>query len=310
MENEPAVTPKAELLEVATPTELSPANLLSLVVTQGADLEKIGALMDLMERNEKKIAKKEYTLAMAAFKAKPPVIVKDQAVSFGKTSYNHASLGQVSQKINSALSLHGLTASWGAEQGDFGVMVTCTITHTGGHSESTSLFAPPDNSGGKNAIQSLGSSVSYLQRYTLLALTGLSTSENDDDGAAAGYSDDHIQAIKISFEQFKSGIDYFKTQEFTAEKLEEWFESKDDSFRLLSVKERTGLTEHLHNTFDWLDKNGKHGKKSSGEKPETVVCPNNHMDVIKEECMQSECHKACELFGNKSENKKEISLDD
>ena len=47
------------------------------------------------------------------------------------------------------------------------------------------MTASPDDSGGKNAIQSIGSTVSYLQRYTILALAGLATREMDDDGSTS-----------------------------------------------------------------------------------------------------------------------------
>ena len=47
--------------------------------------------------------------------------------------------------------------------------------------ESTTLSGPPDTTGSKNDLQSIGSTISYLQRYTLLALTGLATFDMDDD---------------------------------------------------------------------------------------------------------------------------------
>jgi hypothetical protein len=47
------------------------------------------------------------------------------------------------------------------------------------------LAAAPDASGSKNAIQAIGSTISYLERYTLLALTGLATHDMDDDGQAS-----------------------------------------------------------------------------------------------------------------------------
>jgi hypothetical protein len=42
----------------------------------------------------------------------------------------------------------------------------------------------PDDSGGKNKIQAIASAKSYLERYTLLAITGLATKDMDDDGRA------------------------------------------------------------------------------------------------------------------------------
>ena len=62
--------------------------------------------------------------------------------------------------------------------------MTCILAHKDGHSEETTLTAPPDTSGSKNAIQSTGSSVTYLKRYTLEAVTGIVTSDDDNDGGA------------------------------------------------------------------------------------------------------------------------------
>jgi hypothetical protein len=154
---------------------------------KGYDPEFIKSMMELQERNDANNARKAYHEAMSAFKMNPPDIEKDKKVSYtvqgkGTTSYNHASLANVTSKINKALSEHGLSAAWITSQSETGITVTCTITHRLGHSESTSLTAMPDTSGGKNSIQAIGSSVTYLQRYTLLALTGLATHDMDDDG--------------------------------------------------------------------------------------------------------------------------------
>jgi hypothetical protein len=147
-------------------------------------------MMALQERNDINNARKAYHEAMAAFKANPPEIEKDKKVSYsvqgkGTTAYNHASLANVTAKINKALSDHGLSAAWATDQKENGITVTCTITHKLGHSERTSITANPDTSGSKNSIQAIGSTITYLERYTLLALTGLATKDMDDDGQSA-----------------------------------------------------------------------------------------------------------------------------
>jgi hypothetical protein len=63
-----------------------------------------------------------------------------------------------------------------------------------GHSEETTLRAIPDTSGSKNSIQAIGSTVTYLQRYTLLAAVGMAAAGMDNDGRAA----DEEQKPKIS----------------------------------------------------------------------------------------------------------------
>lgn len=305
------MTKTKELAQTGNANQLpqfDPGGLLSLVINQGADIEKIKALMDLQERHEAKMAKRAYTEAMAAFKADPPLIVKDKEVVFGKTSYSHATLGQVSQKINSALSKHGLSAGWTVEQGDYGIKVKCIITHIDGYSESTSMIAPPDVSGNKNAIQAIASSVSYLQRYTILALTGIATNENDDDGAASGYSPGEVKAISISPEKFISGIDFFMTPDKTAEDLGSWFDSKVDSFNLLPESQQRRVKTCFGAAVSWLDENGKHGKSSNTKAPETVKCPESGKQLVKTDCLESECHKECPVFGNNKKNKLETNI--
>lgn len=168
----------------------TPAMLLNLAIEKGADLDRLEKLMDLQQRWEAQEARKAYTAAMSQFKMNPPEIEKDRHVKYttkagNKVDYRHASLGNVTGIINSALGQCGLSAAWHLEQLEKGIKVTCTITHVQGHSESTSLVAFPDDSGGKNAIQALASTVSYLERYTVLALTGLATNDMDDDGKAS-----------------------------------------------------------------------------------------------------------------------------
>lgn len=174
----------------AESTELEvrgPAQMINEAVQKGADLEKLKGLLDLQERWEANEARKAFNKAMSAFKANPPKIVKDKAVSFGqgKASYKHASLQNVCEEINKALSVHGLSASWRVHQNGQ-ISVTCKIAHELGHSEETTLSAPADSSGSKNAIQAIGSTITYLERYTLLALTGLATEDQDDDAKNVG----------------------------------------------------------------------------------------------------------------------------
>jgi len=185
------VTEVVERKETALKNE-TPSDMIRLAVMQGADLDKLEKLLTLQERWEANEARKAYNAAMAAFKANPPQIDKDKEVSFGagKASYKHASLYNVTQKISTALSQHGLSAAWATKQDGKLITVICTVTHKLGHSESTSLAADPDATGSKNPIQAIGSTVTYLERYTLLALTGLATFEEDDDAQGIEYIDD------------------------------------------------------------------------------------------------------------------------
>jgi hypothetical protein len=62
------------------------------------------------------------------------------------------------------------------------IEVTCTLSHSQGHSECVSMGGPPDAGGAKNAIQARASTISYLERYTLKAICGVAEGGEDDDG--------------------------------------------------------------------------------------------------------------------------------
>lgn len=170
----------------------SPADIIRAAGT-GADLDKLEKLLNLQIAWEANEARKAYHIAMTAFKSNPPKIDKDKTVAYGNTKYNHASLANVTEKISTELSKHGLSASWSTKQNG-AVSVTCRITHIKGHSEETTISAPADKSGSKNDIQSIGSTITYLERYTLLALTGLATYDMDND---AGKPVEHIDEKQL-----------------------------------------------------------------------------------------------------------------
>jgi hypothetical protein len=181
---EPEVLPRDQAL-TTQPQSMTPMAMIQLAVSQNADVDKLKQLMDLQERWERNEAHKAFVGALAAFKANPPEVLKSKEVSFGvgKTSYKHATLDNASDKIGKALHAHGLSHRWKVEQPEGGkIRVTCILTHVLGHSEEVTMEASPDNSGSKNSIQAVGSTVSYLQRYTLFSITGLAAKGDDDDG--------------------------------------------------------------------------------------------------------------------------------
>lgn len=168
---------------------MNPDRLLEMAVTKGVPIEQMTQLLDLRDRWEANEARKAYVTAMNAFKADPPTITKNKTVAFGQgdraTSYNHATLDHVCDAVTNALSKHGISHRWKIDQDGAGIKVSCILTHELGHSEETMLVGAPDTSGSKNSIQAIGSTVTYLQRYTLLAACGLAASNADNDGVAA-----------------------------------------------------------------------------------------------------------------------------
>jgi hypothetical protein len=165
----------------------TPFELLRHVVQNNAPIETIEKFMDLQDRWDKNNARKAFVAAMAAFKREPMEILKNKAVGY-KTKdgdfvgYMHAELADVVDVVVPKMGLHGLSHRWDVKQADGLITVDCVITHELGHSETVTMFGPPDTSGKKNQIQQIASTVTYLQRYTLLAACGLAAKGADDDG--------------------------------------------------------------------------------------------------------------------------------
>lgn len=182
------IVPDAPAVPALAPT---PMVMLQAALEKGVSVEQMAQLLALQERWEANEARKAFTVAMAAFKANPPEVLKKKAVGFGsgdkKTAYKHALLEDASAIIGAALSDHGISHNWQVEQPEGGkIRVTCKLTHVLGHSESVTLEGPLDTSGSKNGIQSIGSTVSYLQRYSLFAASGIAPKNVDDDGTDTG----------------------------------------------------------------------------------------------------------------------------
>jgi hypothetical protein len=167
----------------------TPAEMIMAAVTKGTDLAQLEKLLEIQMRYEANEARKAYHRAMAAFRSNPIVILKNKRVKYesskGTVNYTHATLDNVVKVTSAELSKHGLSASFFTKQ-EAKITVTCRITHELGHSEETSLSAAADESGAKNPVQAIGSTVTYLERYTLLAITGQATEGQDDDGNMSG----------------------------------------------------------------------------------------------------------------------------
>lgn len=169
---------------------VTPMDMLQVAMERGADLDRLQQLMDLQQRWEQNEARKAYVAAMSTFKANPPEILKGKHVKFqtskGITEYHHATLADVCAAATKGLAVVWISHRWDVKQDAGKITVTCILTHAAGHSESVAMTTLADDSGGKNAIQAIGSAITYLQRYTLMAATGLAAAEMDDDGRGAG----------------------------------------------------------------------------------------------------------------------------
>lgn len=170
----------------ADPHSESPAGLIRLAITKDLDIEKLERLIQLQRQRDEDLARQEFCDALSRFQGDVPPIGREDRVDAGRAGRRkYASLGTIFQAIREPMRRHGLSFRFRQHQNGDQITVDCIVSHAMGHSEETSLSAAPDASGGKNPIQSMGSTVTYLQRYTLVAALGLTTVDDDTDGEDA-----------------------------------------------------------------------------------------------------------------------------
>lgn len=177
----------AKAVTVQQSAQVIPADqFLMRAVESNAAPETIEKMMDLKERWEAGEAKKAFFRAMQKFQGMKPDLPKTSQVSFGqgKTAYNFCPLSEIEKRLREPLGQCGLSYRFENGSTPDSYSVTCIVSHVDGHSERTTMSAPADSSGNKNAIQGIGSTSTYLMRYTLIAAFALTTADEDNDGAS------------------------------------------------------------------------------------------------------------------------------
>ena len=170
---------------------MTPMEMLSKAVNDGAAVDVLEKLMALQERWQAYEARRAYDQAMADAKAEIKPINKNRKVGYaaknedsGRVDFDHEDMAEIARSINPILSKYGLSYRFRTAQNGNTITVWTIVSHRDGHFEENPLSGPPDTSGKKNAMQAIGSTVTYLQRYGLKAALGLAASK-DDDGKAA-----------------------------------------------------------------------------------------------------------------------------
>ncbi len=182
------IVKKEETALVQTPT---PMDMIQMAVQQGADPDQLSKLMDLQERWEAKEAKKAFLVAKAIFKKECPPIYKitdGHNCKYAKLDYVIDTIGPIMEKCE-------FDYSWKTSNTGPDVTVECIVTHIKGHSESSELTAGADTSGKKQVVQGVGSTVSYFERYTLLAVMGITTRDMDNNGEGSNITSEQKKEI-------------------------------------------------------------------------------------------------------------------
>ena len=107
----------------------------------------------------------------------------------GKLKRKYADLTAMIDAVRKVLPKHGLSIAQIVLPSEGVAHVRTMLMHESGQWLASECRMPYDNTGSKNAIQSMGSAITYARRYSLSALVGV-VADDDDDGEGAWRRDD------------------------------------------------------------------------------------------------------------------------
>jgi len=192
------IKPKTNLLENLI------QDLLTRKIVDVSDLEKLLILK----------AKRSFQEALLAFQSEDIIIPRDaKGVDKEGKHYSYSLLPTIRKAIQPFLLKHGFTYHWQFDRDDEYVACKCIITHTDGHIIVSTMKAEADDTASMTDLQGIGSTMTYLQRYTLVAVLGLTSVDTDDDGNASHVREREIipgpEEIKVD----KETIDEFMKED-------------------------------------------------------------------------------------------------
>jgi hypothetical protein len=182
--------------EAPAPAPISAGDAFLTMIERAArdpsvDIDKMERLFAMRERMQARDAESAFNAAMAAAQAELKPVAKNAYNEQTRSKY--ATLDKIASAIDPIIHKHGFGCSYGefqsAKENYHGTI--CYVTHAAGHSKEFRFEIPIDAAGMKGNVNktpthAYGSTTSYGCRYAKLCVFDVSTTNEDDDGNAAG----------------------------------------------------------------------------------------------------------------------------
>ena len=185
----PAV--KAETKRPDTPIDNSPAELLRIAVSGGADVDKLEKLMDLQQRWEAEQGRKAFFESMNRVQQAIEPIVRDAKNT--QTNSMYARMETIHKKLCPLYTAEGFSIAFaeGDAKRDGEIRVTADVMHARGHQQQYHVDLNLDDVGikgspNKTKVHAKGSTFSYGRRYLETMIFNIALVGEDDDGNQGG----------------------------------------------------------------------------------------------------------------------------
>ena len=197
---------------MTAPAPASETNLLGVIAVAVADpridVEKMERLLVMHEKITTEQRRIDYFAALARIQSKIPQISKDGMIKDkqGNVRSRYAKIEHIDAILRPLLAEEGFAMSFdSAPAPNGGYLLSCTLSHQGGHSEVKSLVLPLDKSDFRSNVQSVGSTISYGKRTLKKMHLDIIEVHEDDDGQGGSkkISEDQVHDIEAALEETK-----------------------------------------------------------------------------------------------------------
>jgi hypothetical protein len=159
---------------------------MTLALEKDAKLEAIQEIVKMRNQLRAEQAKELFDNAMAAFQSTCPTIQKTKEVrnkpeKGGGLRYKYAPLDSIISQVRELLSMHGFSYRVETEVKENLVLVTCVVTHSFGHSQTSSFSVPIDKESYMTDQQRFGAALTFAKRYAFCNAFGIMTGDEDTD---------------------------------------------------------------------------------------------------------------------------------
>lgn len=166
------------------------------------DIDKMERLLQMQERVQSRNAEIAYSEAFSEMQPHLPAINRNaQIVHKGTVISEYAEWADISKAISPILSSYGFSLSFKPSVVEGKTAVTAILRHKSGFKDEATLPLPTDTSGAKNAVQAVGSTLTYAKRYAAVLILNIRVDSEDDDGVATGPKIQHEAPRDMPFPQ-------------------------------------------------------------------------------------------------------------
>lgn len=226
---------KPEVVNITTYTPPDPMAMLAKMVENGVDPDRLGKMLDFVERLHARQAQERFATALAAFQAECPAVFKHrqagkEGTKFG--TYQFASYDDVMEAAGPVLARHQIAVSFDTAhtEGEQGMPTLRVVVRlrVGSHFEDRTFTTPVPTEMGVTNTQKFGAALKYAMRYALCAALNIVTTDQDTDAANvyATLSGDQIEQLNDLIEKKQANLKRFLA--WAAEKTKKKIEDLGD----------------------------------------------------------------------------------